>query len=165
MDQILKEVTARMIAYEEGCPKRIQHFLKVHAFAKQIALMEKVDEHTLFILETAALVHDIGIKTADEKYGSHAGPYQETEGAPLAKELLKSVGGYTEEEIERIAYLVGHHHTYKNVEGIDYRILIEADFLVNLYESEVRYKAILAAEENIFETESGKWILHTQFGI
>lgn len=164
-DRRLTRTAEAMIRYDSGCPKRIQHFLKVHEFASLIAEMEKVDEETSFIIEAAALVHDIGIKNAIEKYGSEAGPYQEELGPDECRRLLNEVGGYTDAEIERIAYLVGRHHTYTNVDGIDCRILIEADFLVNLYESEVRYKGILAAEKNIFETESGKWILHEQFGI
>ena len=41
---------------------------------------------------------------------------------------MRKVGGYTEEQIERVKYLVGHHHTYDNIDGLDYQILIEADF-------------------------------------
>ena len=33
---------------------------------------------------------------------------------------------------ERVAYLIGHHHTYDKIEGMDYQILVEADFLVNI---------------------------------
>ena len=62
-------------------------------------------------------------------------------------------------------YLVGHHHTYKDVVGLDYQILIEADFLVNLYEFADRYRAILSVEERIFRTESGRKLLHNIFGI
>ena len=51
------------------------------------------------------------------------------------------------------------------VAGLDYQILIEADFLVNLYEFADRYRAILAAEERIFRTASGKRLLHSIFGI
>ena len=105
------------------------------------------------------------IRPAIEKYHSEAGYLQEQEGPAEAEKLLREVGGFSEKQIARILYLVGHHHTYKDVEGIDYRILIEADFLVNLYESESRYRAILAAEKNVFETDTGKWILHEQFGI
>ena len=65
--------------------------------------------------------------------------------------------------MERICYLVGHHHTYKDMDGMDYRILVEADFLVNLYENNVKYKAILASDENIFRTEAGRTILKTMF--
>jgi hypothetical protein len=65
--------------------------------------------------------------------------------------------------MERICYLVGHHHTYTDMDGMDYRILVEADFLVNLYENNVKYKAILASDENIFRTETGRTILKTMF--
>ena len=62
-------------------------------------------------------------------------------------------------------YLVGHHHTYKNIEGMDYQILVEADFLVNLYEEGVKKEAALAARENIFRTKTGVWTLNTMFGL
>ena len=165
MDERLRKTAMAMIAYDSGVPERIQHFLKVHEFALLIAQAEGVDQETTFILEAAAYVHDIGIRPAIEKYHSEAGYLQEQEGPAEAEKLLREVGGFSEKQIARILYLVGHHHTYKDVEGIDYRILIEADFLVNLYESESRYRAILAAEKNVFETDTGKWILHEQFGI
>lgn len=50
-----------MIRLYSGDAKRIQHFCKVHSYAKLIAEMEQVDKDTLFILEAAALTHDIGI--------------------------------------------------------------------------------------------------------
>ncbi|MBR3357942.1 MAG: HD domain-containing protein [Solobacterium sp.] len=162
-DHQYTELVKAMTEWDKGSPKRIQHFLKVHAFAKTIGVQEGLDEETLYILETAALVHDIGIRPALEKYGSEAGPYQEAEGPAEAEKLLRRVGGYTEAQIERICRLVGHHHTYTGIDGMDYRILVEADFLVNLYESSVKYKGILAAEKNIFETETGRYFLHAMF--
>lgn len=162
-DRQYAELVSRMTAYDRGSPKRIQHFLKVHAFSRTIGILEGLDEETLYILETAALVHDIGIRNSLEKYGNEAGPLQEKEGPPEAEKMLKEVGGYTDAQLERILYLIGHHHTYKDVQGIDYRILIEADFLVNLYESNVKYKAILAADQSIFQTVAGKKILHEMF--
>ena len=47
---------------------------------------------------------------------------------------------FDETDIEQICYLVGHHHTYTNIEGIDYQILVEIDFLVNFYEDKLRHK-------------------------
>ncbi|MBO6047997.1 MAG: HD domain-containing protein [Erysipelotrichaceae bacterium] len=163
MNDQLKAVMIAMIKHDAHSPKRIQHFMKVHEIASLIGQMEGLDDETQFILETAAIVHDIGIKIADEKYGAHPGPKQEQEGMVLVKPLLEEVGGYTPAQIERITYLVGHHHTYTNVTGIDYRILLEADLLVNLYESEVRYKKILKAENKIFQTPSGIWLLEQMF--
>ncbi|SFC30299.1 hypothetical protein SAMN05421842_10295 [Clostridium uliginosum] len=55
IEQLIKE----MIAYYEGDPKRIQHFIKVHNFSKTIGVLENLDKDTLYILETAAVIHDI----------------------------------------------------------------------------------------------------------
>ena len=163
----MKEQTARLLAamadYDRD-PALIHHFTKVHGFASAIGVMEGLDEETQFILETAALVHDIGIRNAQRQYGRSDGKLQEAIGPGEAEALLRSLGGYTEEQIQRVTYLVGHHHTYTHVEGLDYQILIEADFLVNLYEFADRYRSILAAEERIFRTRSGKQLLERMFG-
>ena len=157
------KLVMEMTAWDAGSPKRIQHFLKVHAFARTIGILEGLDEETLYIQESAALVHDIGIRPALDTYGNDAGKYQEELGPAPAEAILRKVGGYTDAQIERICWLVAHHHTYTNIEQIDHRILIEADFLVNLYESNVKYKAILAANAHVFATETGKTILHEMF--
>ena len=48
---------------------------------------------------------------------------------------MMRVLGFEEAVIERVSYLVGHHHTYTNINGMDYQILVEADFLVNYFEN------------------------------
>lgn len=158
-----EHLIAEMVHYYEGDPKRIQHFMKVHDFSRTIGLLEGLDDKTLFILEIAAVVHDIGIKVSEEKYGSCEGKLQEQEGPAIAKELLQRLG-YESEVIQRVCYLVGHHHTYKNIDGMDYQILVEADFLVNLYEDQVSKSAIQNAYEKIFRTESGKMLCREMFG-
>lgn len=55
-----------------------------------------------------------------------------------------------------MAYLVAHHHTYTNIDGLDYQILVETDFLVNLYEDNCDIKAIESAYNKIFKTEMSK---------
>ena len=74
------ELIGEMIAWEEGSPKRINHFLKVYGLAKAIASREQLSSTTMNIVETAAILHDIGIKPCLEKYGSCQGPQQEEEG-------------------------------------------------------------------------------------
>ena len=130
----ITQLALAMIDYDNGDPKRIQHTTKVHAYAALIGLQEGLDDETLFVLESAALVHDIGIRASENKYGHQNGKLQEQEGPAVARQLLNRLGGYTEAETERICWLVGHHHTYYASDAIDYQILIEADFLVNLYE-------------------------------
>ena len=58
----MNTVATEMIKYYAGDKKRINHFIKVHGYAKAIGEAEELDERTMLILETAAYVHDIGIK-------------------------------------------------------------------------------------------------------
>lgn len=153
-----------MIEYEQGDPRRIQHFVKVHSFSRLIGHKEGLDEETQFILEAAAYVHDIGIKQAEALYGSCDGKLQEELGPEPAKEMLESCG-FGETQIERVSYLVGHHHTYTDIDGMDYQILVEADFLVNLYEDNSPKEAVRNACERIFRTDTGKSICRTMFGL
>lgn len=148
-------LTLEMIRFNENDPLRIQHLIKVHRFAQMIGKMEKIDEHTRFLTECAALVHDIGIRPSEKKYGMSNGKLQEQEGPAYARKMLTELG-FMEKDIERICYLVGHHHTYTNIDGIDYQILVEADFLVNFYEDSFSEEAIQNALQNIFQTEAGK---------
>ena len=95
--------------------------------------MEGLPANVQETLEAAIVVHNIGIHPAERKYGHCDGPLQEQEGPPLARELLARLG-WEENVIERMAWLVGHHHAYTDIDGADYQILVEADFLVNLFE-------------------------------
>ena len=160
----LEELCECMIEYYEGDPKRIQHFIKVHSFAAMIGQKENLDETTQFILQATAYTHDIGIKPAEEKYGRCDGKLQEQEGPIVAQKMLSEVG-IENYMIERICYLIGNHHTYDHVEGMDYQILIEADFLVNMLEDDMSERSIRKAYERIFKTESGKKLCRVMFGL
>ena len=141
----IQDVLFAMIQYDSGDPARIQHFLKVHAFARIIGLAEGLDTAPLFILEAAAIIHDIGIQNALKTYGRCDGLLQEKLGPPEA-----------EPAIQRASWLCAHHHTYRPIEGLDHQILIEADFLVNLFEENESKKAILSVYHKIFRTKTGK---------
>lgn len=156
---------AEMIAYDRKDPRRIQHLLKVHELSAAIGVLEGLEEEELFLLETAAILHDIGIHVSEEKYGSSSGKYQELEGPAEAEKLLKKAGGYTEAQIERVKYLIAHHHTYKDIDGKDYQILVEADFLVNLYEDSIGESGIVSAGKKIFRTKTGIQFLEEMFGV
>ena len=159
----LKETLYReMMAYDAGDPARIQHFVKVHSFAQAIGKAEKLEEEIQFILECAALVHDIGIKLAEAKYGKSDGKFQEQEGPAEAEKMLRVIG-FEEAVIERVSYLVGHHHTYTNIDGMDYQILVEADFLVNYFENGNSADTIQKSVEKIFKTKTGKDMAETMF--
>ena len=159
--QQLDDLFMDMIAYYDGDPKRIQHFTKVHSYARLIGIGEELDDASLFILEAAAYTHDIGM--AEEKYGRCDGKLQEQEGPIIAQKMLSQLG-FENYIVERICFLIGHHHTYDNIDGLDYQILVEADFLVNLYEDDAGNRAIDKAYKRIFKTETGKKIFRLMFG-
>ena len=161
--QQLDDLFMDMIAYYDGDPKRIKHFTKVHSYARLIGIGEELDDASLFILEAAAYTHDIGIRVAEEKYGRCDGKLQEQEGPIIAQKMLSQLG-FENYIVERICFLIGHHHTYDNIDGLDYQILVEADFLVNLYEDDAGNRAIDKAYKRIFKTETGKKIFRLMFG-
>ena len=76
-----------MISYYANDPCRIQHFIKVHDFAGVIGKLEKLGDEKQNILEIAAIVHDIGIKVSEEKYGDADGKHQELEGPVIARAM------------------------------------------------------------------------------
>lgn len=160
----ISAVCFAMLEYYAGDPKRIQHFLKVHAFAKLIAEKENLSEKDCVIIEIAALVHDIGIKNAEIKYHSSMGKYQEKEGPSEAKKLLEALN-IDAQIIDRVCYLVGHHHTYKAIDGIDYQILVEADFLVNIYEDSLPQSSAISVLHKIFKTKCGIKLLRTIYSL
>ena len=157
-------VKDKMIEYYAGDSRRVHHFLKVHSFAKLIGELENMQPDELEVLEIAALTHDIGIKNAELKYGYNNGRLQEQEGPPEARRLLREAGA-GEAAVERACYLVAHHHTYRNIDGLDYQILVEADFLVNMYEDKADADTIRKAYDNIFATETGKRLCRHLFSL
>lgn len=160
--KILTDLCMKMIQFYQGDPLRIQHLIKVHSFALLIGEKEGLDGKTLFTLETASYVHDIGIRPALEKYGKSNGKLQEQEGPAEAEKMLRELN-FDQDIIERVSYLVGHHHTYDHIDGIDYQILVEADFLVNYLEDKMSENTIKKSVEKIFRTSTGKYIAKTMF--
>lgn len=154
----IANIMKEMIAYSNGNTHDINHFIKVWTYAKTIAELENVDANTQYILEIAAILHDIACPVCRKKYGHTSGPVQEKEGAILAKEFLSNYD-IPDGIIARICYLIGHHHTYNAIDGIDYQILIEADFIANCDESNYSINSISKMLNNIFKTQSGIAIL------
>jgi len=156
--QVLRE----MVRYFEDDTRRINHTFKVYGFAGTIAAGERIGENTEQIILLAAVLHDIGIKEAERKYNSSAGHYQESEGPPIAAEIMKNCG-VTAEISDRVCYLVGHHHSYNRIDGIDFQILVEADLLVNSYEDEMKQDVVESVGEKVFRTETGKSLLKSMY--
>ena len=158
------QILEKMIFFSDGNIHDIEHFIKVWTYAKTIGELEKLDRDAQYILEVAAITHDIACPLCREKYGNTNGKYQEEEGGPLVRELLADTG-MTEEQIDRVAYLVSHHHTLQGIEGLDYQILIEADYVVNAAESGYSRENIENFTERIMQTGSGRRIARAVFSL
>ena len=142
------------VRYDRGDPKRINHFMKVYAYARYIGMEEKLSGRELDILEAAAVLHDIGIHNAEKLHGSSDGKFQELEGPDVAADILSELGA-DEEFIHTVCNMVGRHHTYHSIDSLPLQILIEADFLVNIYEDGMSDNGISSVKSKIFRTASG----------
>lgn len=158
----IAEITQKMTAYFSGSRPDINHFMKVYAFAKTIGECEGLDRDTQMILEAAAIVHDIACPLCREKYGNANGKYQELEGPALVHGFLAD-SGLPQAAVDRIAWLVGHHHTLQGVDGPDYQILLEADYLVNADESQYSRENVENTLERVFRTETGRALLRSMY--
>lgn len=152
----------KMILYFEADVKRINHALKVYTFAKSMAELEEVTEEKLQIIELASILHDIGIKESEKKYSSASGKYQQIEGPPVAEDLLSDFN-IDRQIIDRICYLIGNHHTYTRIDDIDFQILVEADFLVNIFEDNLSPEQISIIKHKYFKTPTGLAYLDSMF--
>jgi HD superfamily phosphodiesterase len=156
------ELIKKMIEYFQTDVKRINHALKVVDFAFIIGEDQSLDEETKEIIIYAAILHDIGIKEAEKNYNSSIGKYQEIEGPPIAREFLSELD-ISEQIINRVCYIIGNHHSYAKINGMDFQIVVEADLLVNIFEDNMNYDAIEKIKENIFKTGTGKKLLSTMY--
>jgi len=157
-----EKVLLEMMSYFGQDVLRINHALKVYSFATTIAKNENLDSEILEIIELSSILHDIGIKNAEEKYHSSNGKYQEIEGPAVAKEILSRLGVSTK-IIERVSYLIANHHTYSKIEGDDFQILVEADFLVNIFEDKMSKKSIESVYNKYFKTKTGRNIIQQMY--
>lgn len=159
---MIDEIKGDMIEYFKHDVKQIEHALKVYGFASTIAGLEKLSGDMREVTGLAAILHDIGIEEAGRTHNSRAGRFQEIEGPPIAREILKRHGA-SRAIIERVCYIVGNHHTYERIDDVDFRIVVESDFIVNIAEGNVKNPDIGDIEDKYFTTSAGKHILESMF--
>ncbi|NCC24822.1 MAG: HD domain-containing protein [Deltaproteobacteria bacterium] len=108
--------------------RRIDHALTVLGWAKMIRAAEGGDAKAVL---AAAVLHDIGIQEAERKHGSSAGRFQEIEGPPIARKILEGLG-MDQKRTEHVCRIVGSHHSARDINTLEFRILWDADWLVNI---------------------------------
>ena len=159
---MIENIMEKMIKYFGNDVKRINHAIKVYTFAMNIAKLENVEENKMKIIQIAAILHDIGIKESERKYNSSSGKYQEMEGPAIAKEILKNFN-LEENLIERVCFLIGNHHTYTKINDVDFQILVEADFIVNIFEDDIQKQQVKSISDKYFKTKTGTNYLESMY--
>ena len=134
--------------------RRIAHAHKVTGYAEGLLAAEKGDADVVI---GAAVLHDIGIPVAEKKYGSAGGKCQEIEGPPIAREILTGLN-YKPDQIEEICEIIAHHHSPGRIDSSNFKILYDADWLVNLRdEYDIRDRTKLGKViDAVFLTATGK---------
>jgi hypothetical protein len=160
----IAQIMEKMIACSGGNIHDIDHFVRVWNYARTIGELEGLDAETQFILEVAAITHDIACPLCREKYGNANGKAQEREGAVLVEDFLQGTG-LSRAQVARVRYLVGHHHTLQGIEGPDYQILIEADYLANASENGYPPENIRHFLDHICRTAAGERLIRAVFRV
>lgn len=149
------ELIAAMKATFGADQRRIDHALAVLGYARRIMqAVGGVDEQ---VVVAAALLHDIGIQQAERVHGSSAGNWQELEGPPIARSILARLGA-PPEVTEHVCRIVANHHSARDIDTPEFRIIWDADWLVNLpeiYPGPDEAK-LTAAISRIFRTQTGR---------
>ncbi len=128
MEYLRTEIIKLLINYFDNDNNRIEHALRVLYHSENI--MQKYDECDRDIVIACALLHDIGIKLSEEKFGYNDGKTQEEFGPDVAEELLSSIN-FPADKIEKVKEIIGNHHSKSRYDYIELVILKEADKIVN----------------------------------
>lgn len=129
MDKKLKNaIIKKMMAYFEYNNSHINHTYRVLEYAEELLNIEKGDPN---INIPVAILHDIGITACEKKYNSIEGQLQEIEGPPVAREILESLK-IDEKIIKEVCEIVACHHSPGEINTINFKIMWDADWLVNL---------------------------------
>ena len=110
--------------------RRISHAMAVLGYSDELLDSE---EGSSLVVRAAAVLHDIGIHEAERKHGSPAGRYQEIEGPPIARGIMEAAG-LDEDVIDHVCRIVANHHSARDIDTPEFRIVWDADWLVNIPE-------------------------------
>ena len=150
-DPYRREALERMKGYFDE-ERLVTHTMRVLDYGEKILEGEGIkDGFYRTTVTLGCIFHDIGIPEAMRVHGSADAPYQEKEGPPIARRFLSGMKVRTD-ILERVCYIVAHHHTEEYVDGMDFKVIWEADFLVNVKEGNLMIEPAelpTAGRENI----------------
>ncbi len=142
--------------------KWVDHTLRVARFSERILKSEGGDP---LIILCAAYLHDIGIyeaKKKREETGTDCSLQQEIEGVPIARKILERLG-VKKEDIEKICDIIGNSQRTQEEGTLNFQVLFEAEWLVNMEEKGFSRKEVQAVIEKSFRTEAGRKLAEELF--
>ena len=123
-ESLLAEMRA---VFGQDC-KRIDHTMTVLGWAERIADGEPGDRT---VVTAAAILHDIGTAAAEARHGSAAARFQELDGPPIAREIMQRCGADAA-TTEHVCRIVANHHSARDIDTPEFRIVWDADWIVNI---------------------------------
>jgi HD superfamily phosphodiesterase len=155
-------IIARMKSVFGDDSHRIDHAMAVLGYAE--AILDVSPGVCGLVVRAAAILHDIGIPTAEQKHGNSSGKYQEIEGPPIAREILESMNidaGAT----DHICTIVANHHSARDIDTPEFRIIWDADWLVNIPDEHDTSDSKSMSEliNKVFKTPKGRTIAQELF--
>lgn len=162
MNDLKGNLINEMEAYFGEDRKRIHHALEVTRYVEELFIRERGANYRIVV--AAGLLHDIGIHVAEEKYGNPGGKFQEIEGPPIARRILQRLD-FADSDIAEICEIIAHHHSPGKINTTNFKILFDADWLVNLRDEydikdKIKLETII---EKVFLTDSGKTIAKEKY--
>jgi HD superfamily phosphodiesterase/DNA-directed RNA polymerase subunit RPC12/RpoP len=153
---LLEQLISAMQTQFGDDQRRIAHALHVLSYAEEMLRTESADPR---VVCAAAILHDIGIQEAERRHGSSAGRYQELEGPPIARRIMTELA-MDADTIEHVCRIVGSHHSAGDIDTPEFRIVWDADWLVNIPEDyadrdPARLRDLVA---RVFRTATGRQI-------
>ncbi len=157
------KLIAEIRRYFGNDKSRIEHAIKVLSYANKINNIENGDQ---LVVKAAAVLHDIGIPESERKYNSTAYKYQEIEGPPVAEKIMKDLN-IADEIIDHVCRIIANHHSGKNIDTKEFRVIWDADKLANFKRGETApaksKEELNDYIDNTFKTAAGKRIAVKEF--
>ena len=128
------KITKLLVDFFDDDFRRIDHAQRVLKHSNEI-MADKADADVDVVI-ACALLHDVGIKPAEARYGYNNGKLQEEYGPEIAGELLQLID-FPADNIVKVKEIIGNHHSPSRYDYIELEILKEADAIVNKADSRV----------------------------
>lgn len=151
--------------YAAEDPLQIAHTQAVIDYTERIAELEGLAARRIFLLKTAALLHDVGCPAARAAHGKSLPPYQEAEGERIVRELLPKHPEFTAAEADYLARVVGSHHRIGPARELHFEPLFEADLIVNLLEGYYERAKAGFYRDKMVTTAAGRKVFDLVFGL